>query len=382
MEPKSFRLPRHFQLIALAEDDYYVVSLTSSLRLRSPEPDGLLTRLLPFLAQGANLDTLLSVGGEGRSGQVLAILDDLKNRSLLEEMPATTTYDADLYDEQERFFANFQPFGADEVPSSAQHKLAKACVLVAGLGRTGSRLALSMAHAGVGTIWGADPGLVTDTDLRDGAYDPAAHGKVREHVLGRIVGSAAPRVNYRPVERAEPQGPCGWQLPDSLDLMILCAEGFDPEYYDSINRLALENNLSWTSLRSLGARYEIGPTVVPRQTACFHCFELRRRSNSSIYQTHRDTWGSLAARGVGLGSLNVTFGADLLALEVVKILTGFSRPATYGSLFTLDLLTLEASVHPVLKIPRCPQCSSAAVQRPALIIWPPGDGFEDFPHDV
>jgi bacteriocin biosynthesis cyclodehydratase domain-containing protein len=71
------------------------------------------------------------------------------------------------------------------------------------------------------------------------------------------------------------------------------------------------------------------------------------------------------------------FGTDLLALEVIKILTRFSQPVTYGSLFTLDLLTFEAALHPVLKIPRCPHCSPAAAQRPALIIWPPGDGFEE-----
>jgi bacteriocin biosynthesis cyclodehydratase domain-containing protein len=381
LQGQTYRLSKQFQLITLAEGDYCLVSLTSSLRLRSAEPDDLLTRLLPVLAEGASLDTLLSIGGEGRSGRVLAIVEELRGRNLLEEVPAAAT-GAEPYAEQERFFANFLPLGQGETPTSAQGKLAGARVLVVGLGRTGSRLVLSLAHAGVGAIWGADPGVVTDADLRDSAYDPAAHREIRERALGRIVASVTDRVTYRPLEAAEICDPSSWRLPDGLNLVILCDEGFDPDRYDRINRLALEKGLSWTSCRSLGARYEIGPTVVPRQTACFHCLEFRRLANSSLYQTHRDTWGSLAVRGVGLGSLNVTFGADLLALEAIKILTGFSRPITYGSLFTLDLLTLEAALHPVLKIPRCPQCSPAAAQRPALIIWPPGDGFEEFRDDV
>jgi bacteriocin biosynthesis cyclodehydratase domain-containing protein len=384
VENRSFRLPRHFELITSAEGGHRLVSLTSSLRVRSSEQDDLLARILPLLAEGASLDTLLSVSGDGDGGRVLAILDELRSRDLLEEMSAEATGDAEPNAEQERFFANFLPLGAEPpgldangAAAPAQRKLAEARVLVTGLGRTGSRLVRSLAHAGIGSIWGADPGVVTDMDLQDGGYDRAARGKVREQALGRVVEGVDHRVSYNPLETAGMGDPVGWRLPEGLNLLIICDEGFDPERYDSINRLCLQHDLSWISYRSLGARYEIGPTIVPRQTACFHCLELRRIANSDSYETHRDAWRALAMRSVGLGSLNVTFGADLLALEAIKILTGFSRPVTYGSLFTLDLLTFEATVHPVLKIPRCPQCSPAATQRPALIIWPPGDGFED-----
>jgi bacteriocin biosynthesis cyclodehydratase domain-containing protein len=375
-------------VIALGDGGHRLVSLTSSLRLRSPEQDDVLSRILPLLAEGANLETLLSVGGDNSGGRVLAVLDELRGRDLLEDMPAEGDADADPYSEQERFFANFPALGAapgagvSEATAPAQRKLAEARVLVAGLGRTGSRLVRSLMHAGVGAIWGADRGVVADADMRDSAYVGAARGEVRERALARAVETFDHRVVYHPLEMEEAEDPVGWRLPDGLDLLIVCDEGFDPDRYDSINRLCLEHDLNWTSYRSLGARYEIGPTIVPRQTACFRCLELRRLANASSYESHRDSWRSLAARRMGLGSLNVTFGADLLALEAIKMLTGFSRPVTYGSLFTFDLLTFEATVHPVLKIPRCPHCSPAAAQRPSLIIWPPGEDFGDLRDDV
>ena len=250
----------------------------------------MLSRILPLLAEGANLETLLSVGGDSSGGRVLAILDELRGRDLLEEMSAEGDSDADPYSEQERFFANFPALGAapgagvSEAAAPAQRKLAEARVLVAGLGRIGSRLVRSLMHAGVGAIWGADRGVVADADMRDSAYAGAARGEVRELALARAVETYDHRVVYHPLEMEEAEDPVGWRLPDGLDLLIVCDEGFDPDRYDSINRLCLEHDLNWTSYRSLGARYEIGPTIVPRQTACFRCLELRRLANASTYE--------------------------------------------------------------------------------------------------
>ena len=382
-----FRIPGRFQILASPDGGHLFVSLMSSLRVRSERHADLLVRILPLLAHGATLEMLLAVANSESRAGVLEILDELRNHGLLEEDPPSAAGAAEPYPytEQERFFANFASWGSKppifnaaetspELP--AQRKLAEARVVVVGLGRTGSRLMCSLAHAGVGALWGTDPAVVTNADLLDSGYSPAAHGAIREQWLGRVVERINPGVAYRPLG-LDTSDTHSWHLPDGLDLLIVCEDRFDPDHYDGVNRLCLDRALTWTSYRSLGTKYEIGPTIVPRQTACFTCLELRKSANLASYDDYRETWRSLAARNISLGSLNVTIGSEMLALEAVKILTGFSRPLTHGCLFSFDLLTLEAILHPVLKIPRCPQCSPAAAQRPALIIWPPGDGFED-----
>jgi bacteriocin biosynthesis cyclodehydratase domain-containing protein len=380
------RIPRSFEILASNGGGYTLVSLLRSLRVRSDHQQHLLASILPLLVRGASLETLLSATSSDTRPRVLEILRELTSRGLLEEVPSSSADNSEAYTEQERFFANFAPItnqplnpvAAETAPTAAaQRKLAEARVLVSGLGRVGSRLVCSLAHAGVGTIWGADPAGVNDGDVLDSGYGRGARGAIREQWLAQAVERINPDIAYRPLGATGGADPALWPLPDALNLLVLCEDSFHPGRYDSVNRLCLDHELTWTSCRSLGVRYEVGPIIVPRQTACFKCFELRKSSNLDSYDEYRETWQSLAVRNASLGSLNITFGAEVLALEAVKLLTGFSRPLTYGSLFSFDLLTLEASIHPILKIPRCPQCSPASAQRPGLIIWPPGEGFED-----
>jgi len=122
----------------------------------------------------------------------------------------------------------------------------------------------------------------------------------------------------------------------------------------------------------MGARYEVGPSVLPRETACFRCLELRRASNFPNYGSFVGARRALALESLSPGSLNITLGYEVLALEVVKLLTGFGRAATHGSLFTFDLITLEAKAHPVLKVPRCPACGPTTDRAPVTIWRPPG----------
>jgi bacteriocin biosynthesis cyclodehydratase domain-containing protein len=60
---------------------------------------------------------------------------------------------------------------------------------------------------------------------------------------------------------------------------------------------------------------------------------------------------------------------ELAAVEAVKLLTRFSPPTTVGRLYTLDLLTLEARHHDVLKLPRCPACGEPARSAPMMRPW-------------
>jgi ribosomal protein S12 methylthiotransferase accessory factor len=322
-----------------------------------------IAEMLPDLQAGCTAEEALARLPESDRKTAIDFIRSMLDRGLLTELSAGVPAPP-AFGEQDRFLANFAELSdTDAGPAAFRDRLAAAHIVVAGLGRVGARLVAGLLSSGVGTVWGADLSLVTPDDGRDSVYRLADVGEQREHVLGRYLGKS-----YVPLG-SDPWENDGAALPEGLSLLVLCDDEFDPERHAAANRTCLRAGIHWTSFRLMGMRYEIGPTVVPHETPCFRCFELRKASNLSGYEDLVRGRSILAARKIGLGSLNVTLGYESLSLEVLKLLTGFSRPLTHGSLFTFDLLSFEARTHPVLKIPRCPECSPLAEGRPPVSIW-------------
>ena len=131
----------------------------------------------------------------------------------------------------------------------------------------------------------------------------------------------------------------------------------------------MTSETEWTSCRAVGFEFELGPTVIPHETPCYRCFDLRRKSNltsSDEYALLEPHWQAISRSA---GALAITPGIGLAALEVIKALTHFAEPATYAHLHTLNLLTLETRLHPILKIPRCAHCGRSSQPRPTIHAW-------------
>jgi bacteriocin biosynthesis cyclodehydratase domain-containing protein len=61
--------------------------------------------------------------------------------------------------------------------------------------------------------------------------------------------------------------------------------------------------------------------------------------------------------------------ADVAASEILKLLTGFSAPTTYGRMFTFNFLTLTTEFQEILKLPRCPACGEPSKHLPMMKPW-------------
>jgi bacteriocin biosynthesis cyclodehydratase domain-containing protein len=118
----------------------------------------------------------------------------------------------------------------------------------------------------------------------------------------------------------------------------------------------------------------VGPTVLPRETACFHCYTTRVKANTDhpealqAYEDHLMTHGNNAVFGYLPPHIQTLAG--LAALDVIKDLSGLTPPLTYNAQLEMNLLNMEFELHPVLRLPRCPSCSrlvtSGAVVRPFM----------------
>lgn len=390
MGSPTLKIPDRFEVVRSAAGDYQFVSLSGSVRVRSRlSPDDAFESCLPLLKRGCDVGGLVAVVGPARESEALEIVKTLSQWGVLEEVAPSppevmSDQERSRYSEQIKFFSNFQPFPENppleseielyKSNGSFQEKLKQSSVLLIGLGRVGSRLALGLAQAGVGRILAWDAGKVTAEDTRDCGFSPSDVGAPRQGSLAKEIAALNPLVNYQGLGEEPFWNGAASQLPPNPDLLILAEDQFDPERYSAVNRFCLERRIRWTSYRSLGLKYEIGPMIVPHETACFKCFEIRKAANVGAYD--EATQKQLLAESLRLGSLSITLGYEVLALETIKILTGFSRPITYSSLFTFDMLTLQAETHPVLKLPRCPHCSRGLSHRPTLSIWREGGTFE------
>jgi bacteriocin biosynthesis cyclodehydratase domain-containing protein len=126
-----------------------------------------------------------------------------------------------------------------------------------------------------------------------------------------------------------------------------------------INRLALENGAEWLPVGEFDGRtVSVGPLIVPRESACFECLLLRRESTSGCAQ-ELALFRDVAARPGPRPSLLAA--AVALAAELVVRWIGVRDPFLPGTLFTLDAEEgISVASHTVLRVPRCPACSSSA----------------------
>jgi sulfur carrier protein ThiS adenylyltransferase len=376
------KLADRFHAVRLASNDYQLLSLTESVRIKgSNGADGVLDLIFPLLRSGKSLKGILKRVGGGHRQATLDLVHDLEARGLIERSRGRrdlfSAAEKDAYGEQVMFLSHFSPMGA-AVPSTPQtrsatafalqRRLRDATVLLVGLGRLGSRLAEALAAIGVGHIVGSDNGRVTARDLVGTPYTAAHLGAVRALALQSQLAERNRLVQFAVADAdATNDVPA---LPANVDLVVLCEDVFDPIRYRDFNRLCIQQNVRWTSCRTLGFRIELGPTVLPHETACFRCYELRKMGNTLI---DTDQWPMTDRYDVdqrlGPISLNATLGDQLMAVEVLKLLTGFSRPLTHGAVLTFELLSYEMRQHPVLRVPRCSDCGRAQQGRPSINTW-------------
>jgi molybdopterin-synthase adenylyltransferase len=381
------RIPDRFTLIPAGPDEYRLHSLTFSLALRGRSSE-LLSRLLPLLDGERKVSDVVTVLDDVGEEAVHEALERLLEAGALERADAgTETEHATSLPPAERerlrsqiaFFSHFVvPPGTpgteaqSDLPRSGleyQARLARARVLVVGLGRLGSHLARALACAGVGTLSLVDSSIVSETDLQaDAWFTRELTGRHRAEAVRDLIDALNPAVRVSLAQ--EPADLDAWRaLLAGVDFAVLCRDDVNPAEYDVFNRAALASKTTWTSARLSGFELHIGPTVLPYETACYTCFDLRQKSHVPDIAEHHIVEAFQKTGRLRPEALAFTPGTGLLALEVLKAISWFMPPATYAHLYVLNLLTMESTLHPVLKLPRCAACGRPAKPRPTIHTW-------------
>jgi bacteriocin biosynthesis cyclodehydratase domain-containing protein len=109
----------------------------------------------------------------------------------------------------------------------------------------------------------------------------------------------------------------------------------------------------------------VGPFYIPGESSCWTCFQARRQANLMDQTELYDALESMVAHDSTAelyldGSLPFLYQPWLSAgvTEIVKWCLGLQfHLVTINQVVALTPFVLTTSIHPVLKLPRCPHCS-------------------------
>ena len=140
------------------------------------------------------------------------------------------------------------------------------------------------------------------------------------------------------------------------DLTVVLSSPANRAAFDDWNRRALDEGLVWLPAGDFdGATAVIGPLVIPLETACHECLQLRRRSTSGCAAELAELRPARAAclLPAALESLVLAATAHV-ALRWIAL----RDPALAGAVVTVETAaSLEVRSHTLLRVPRCPACS-------------------------
>jgi molybdopterin-synthase adenylyltransferase len=256
----------------------------------------------------------------------------------------------------------FQAIGG--APALVQAKLARSTVAVVGLGGAGASVAMALAGCGIGQIRCLDDAEVGPADpYLAPFYNRKDLGMSRAHALAKRLLDVSPALSCTEVTGALADDAAVRSALDGCDFVVNCLDQGQLSLAYKLNRVCLELGTSSIFGAATGLEVRVGPLVVPGETACFMCYQMRltacaqRPEEALRFQSYLDR----RKRDDSARHENLACGPNicgqLLSLDTVKHLSGILEPSLRGRLFVLNLAQLTASTHHVLRKPWCPACS-------------------------
>ncbi|WP_437965053.1 TOMM precursor leader peptide-binding protein [Sorangium sp. So ce260] len=323
-----------------------------AFQLTGADVGAFLERMVPLLDGSRDREALVEALADYSRQSVLAFLDLLEARGLVEPAPgAAPSADRERLRGQGEFLRRWS-----STPEQAAQRLAAARVLVVGLEPWGAAAALALATAGISALR-----LI---DARDGAVGPrgaAAAGARGQAARARGStpsrrGAVAARIRERaPLCRVD-EGPAAALLSDDLlapderpHLLVAAVRGDDAELLERVARFGHRARIVSLFAHLAGTAAVLGPLVFPGETACRVCAMAEALSPLPT-----------AARGADepaphAGAMGQLLG-QLVAMEALKVLSAYTPSRLGGRLLIQDLSTFETSHHTLVRLPWCRGC--------------------------
>ena len=226
---------------------------------------------------------------------------------------------------------------------AGQEALARARVLIVGLGGLGSPAALYLAGAGVGELLLADGDTVELSNLqRQIAHREAdvGSGKAQSAAAAAIRLNAGVRARALQFRLDEP---ALFDACEGVDLAVDATDNYPTRF--ALNRACIAAGIPLVSAAAVRTEGQVATFNPAAGGGCYRCLFPQEGAESALRCSDSGVLGPVV--GI-LGSL--------LALETIKLLTGMPGSLS-GSLLTVDLRDYRVQRLLLQARPGCPDCS-------------------------
>jgi molybdopterin-synthase adenylyltransferase len=315
-----------------------------------------LSSVLKLLDGKHSLREIVHEMGENNSDKVYYIIWLLQKSGLLEDEATSITTktkftDEELiqYNQQLVFFSQYiNTTKSFNNRYEMQHELKDSNMLIIGSGRIMEKAVQLLGDVGIGKIsvipYGKNKTIKTNhVRKRYKRTETILHDIYSSEDIKSIIDKQA------------------------VNLLAVVTPTPIPLIYTWANTASLERKIPWTRMTISEHEIVLGPTVIPFETACYTCFENRFQTNNPYFEEDR-VYGEYLNRAQEKQLIEYSFLAELadylFVFEVMRILSFFSFPTTYGALYSMDILSGQTRLSHVLKLPRCPSCSITNIVPP------------------
>jgi len=301
-----------------------------TFKINAPHISSLLHSLLKHLpAEGISETDLLAQFTETERPRYKILLDALKQRQLIVTTPPTEQPESP----DALFYWHFQ-----QTPQTVAEKLSAQQIAIVGINTITIKLGTLLQEAGVAQVQWLD-----DPVLRHLPYFDTA-------------GHLTQTLPY-PITLVEEQGSA---IPVAAPpkCLIAAADFGGQHTLLAWNQYCVNHNILFLPILLQDLIGYLGPLVVPGETACLACLRARSQANRQDFALWEQIDTQVSTHSaVGFHPLMSSMLAELAVLELTKFYAEI--PAVQvGHLIKVNLLATQMHSHKVLKIPRCPVCST------------------------
>jgi bacteriocin biosynthesis cyclodehydratase domain-containing protein len=154
---------------------------------------------------------------------------------------------------------------------------------------------------------------------------------------------------------------------DEYDLIVAAQDYPNIIFFETVNKICFNKKKPWLRVSFDDNIGFLGPLVIPGQTSCYDCCELRLVTNSPYYEYFLWKYKEHIPKArLPPSKLLVDILAALCANEIISHLTKANKPETIGHLFLLDLRQMHLSKHKIVPYPSCTYCNIPRAQKHTL----------------
>jgi bacteriocin biosynthesis cyclodehydratase domain-containing protein len=301
----------------------------------------LVLAVLDRAARGRSVDEIVASFGPAEEDSARAVIEQLERHRLL--IPPGTSEPTEPWETPLDLFH----WSAGPAAADAEDRMAKASVTVIGVNEVSKTLVGTLTAAGLSNVQVVNYPFLCNLRMLDES--------------GEVSGAGWPDSLPAPADYA------AWSAeePAGHDCLVATSDFGGLELMRVWNDYCTKRNIPFLPVVLQDLVGYLGPLWVRGQTACFECARARQNANLDDPQTARAT-EPLAFFGQGVTAayhpaLPAVLG-NFAALEVSRLVGGWGRPRTLGTLVEVDLLAPELAARPVLKLPRCPACGESSTR--------------------